>query len=31
MGSGDSVWTYFGSFLKVYDPANVVNGSAVQA
>jgi hypothetical protein len=29
--SGDSVWAYFGCFLNVYDTANVVNGSAVQA
>lgn len=29
--SGDSVWAYFGCFLNVYDPANVVNGSAVQS
>lgn len=29
--SGDSVWAYFGCFLNVYDPGNVVNGSQVQA
>jgi hypothetical protein len=29
--SGDSTWAYFGCFLNVYDPANVVNGSQVQA
>jgi hypothetical protein len=30
INSGDSVWTYFGCFLNVYDPANVVNGSPVR-
>lgn len=29
--SGDHVWAYFGCFLNVYDPTNVVNGSQVQA
>jgi hypothetical protein len=31
INSGDSVWKYFGCFLNVYDPSNVVNGSQVQA
>jgi hypothetical protein len=30
INSGDSVWTYFGCFLNVYDPANIVNGSPVR-
>lgn len=30
INSGDSIWTYFGCFLNVYDPANVVNGSPVR-
>jgi hypothetical protein len=29
--SGDNAWAYFGCFLNVYDPANVVNGLQVQA
>lgn len=29
--SGDQRWAYFGCFLNVYDPANVVNGSPVLA
>ena len=29
--SGNSVWAYFGCFLNVYDPGNLVNGSQVQA
>lgn len=29
--SGDGIWTYFGCFLNVYDPNNVVNGKQVQA
>lgn len=29
--TGDSRWAYFGCFLNVYDPANTVNGSRVQA
>jgi hypothetical protein len=31
INSGDSVWTYFGCFLNIYDSSNVVNGSQVQA
>lgn len=31
INSGDSVWTYFGCFLNVYDSSNVINGSQVQA
>jgi hypothetical protein len=31
ISSGDGVWAYFGCFLNVYDPANMVNGSPVQA
>ena len=31
IASGDNAWAYFGCFLNVYDPANVVNGSQVQA
>ncbi len=31
ISSGDSRWAYFGCFLNVYDPANVVNGQPVQA
>lgn len=30
-GAGGVGWAYFGCFLNVYDPSNVVNGSAVQA
>ncbi|PWU07888.1 MAG: hypothetical protein C5B51_08890 [Terriglobia bacterium] len=29
--TGDTKWAYFGCFLNVFDPANVVNGSRVQA
>jgi hypothetical protein len=29
--SGDSRWAYFGCFLNVYDPANLVNGLPVQS
>ena len=29
--SGDNTWAYFGCFLNVYDHANIVNGSQVQA
>lgn len=29
--SGDTAWAYFGCFLNVYDPSNVVNGQQVQA
>ena len=29
--AGGTVWAYFGCFLNVYDPGDVVNGSAVQA
>jgi hypothetical protein len=29
--SGDSRWAYFGCFLNVYDPANLVNGRPVQS
>jgi hypothetical protein len=31
IGSGHDGWAYFGCFLNVYDPGNVVNGSQVQA
>lgn len=31
ISSGDGVWAYFGCFLNVYDPGNVVNGKAVNA
>lgn len=31
IASGDNAWAYFGCFLNVYDPANVVNGAQVQA
>ena len=31
VGAGGVAWAYFGCFLNIYDPANVVNGSAVQA
>lgn len=31
IASGDNAWAYFGCFLNVYDPGNVVNGSQVQA
>jgi hypothetical protein len=31
VGAGGTAWAYFGCFLNVYDPGNVVNGSAVQA
>jgi hypothetical protein len=31
IAAGDIAWAYFGCFLNVYDPANVVNGSQVQA
>ena len=29
--SGDTTWAYFGCFLNVYDPTNLVNGHAVQS
>jgi hypothetical protein len=28
--TGDQVWAYYGCFLNVYDPANVINGQPVQ-
>ena len=28
--AGDQVWVYYGCFLNVYDPANVINGQPVQ-
>ncbi|HZY35460.1 MAG TPA: hypothetical protein VFE53_02360 [Mucilaginibacter sp.] len=28
--TGDSVWAYFGCFLNVYDPANIVNDQYIQ-
>ncbi|MGA8726000.1 MAG: hypothetical protein WB565_13255 [Acidimicrobiales bacterium] len=31
VASGDSQWSYFGCFLNVYDPANMVNGQQIQA
>ena len=31
INAGDYRWSYFGCFLNVYDPANVVNGQTVQA
>jgi hypothetical protein len=31
IASGDIAWAYYGCFLNVYDSANVVNGSQVQA
>ncbi len=30
-GAGESVWAYYGCFLNVYDPANVIDGQQVQA
>lgn len=30
INTGDSVWTYFGCFLNVYDSSNIINGSQVQ-
>jgi hypothetical protein len=29
IAAGDAQWAYFGCFLNVYDPANVVNGASV--
>jgi hypothetical protein len=31
VATGDAQWTYFGCFLDVYDPANIVNGSQIQS
>ncbi len=31
IATGDNAWAYFGCFLNVYDPANMVNGAQVQA
>ena len=31
IASGDTAWAYFGCFLDIFDPANMVNGSPVQA
>ena len=31
IASGDQSFAYYGCFLNVYDPANTINGSAVQA
>ena len=31
ISSGDTAWAYFGCFLNVYDPSNIVNGQQVQA
>jgi hypothetical protein len=30
INSGDGAWHYFGCFLNVYDPSNVINGSQIQ-
>ncbi len=30
INTGDTVWAYFGCFLNVYDPANLVNGAPIQ-
>ena len=30
ISSGDSTWAYFGCFLNVYDPSNLVDGKPVQ-
>ena len=31
ISSGSSVWAYYGCFINVYDPANLVNGVKVQS
>ena len=31
LNAGDSAWAYFGCFLNLYDPANVINGHNIQA
>lgn len=31
ISAGDTAWAYFGCFLNVYDPSNMVNGLQVQA
>jgi len=31
INTGDQRWAYFGCFLNVYDPSNMVNGAPVQA
>jgi len=30
LNTGDSTWAYFGCFLNLYDPANIINGQQVQ-
>jgi len=30
VNSGDGHWAYFGCFLNVYDPSNVVNGASIR-
>lgn len=31
LNAGDSAWAYFGCFLNLYDPANIINGYNIQA
>jgi hypothetical protein len=31
INAGGSIWAYYGCFINVYDPANLVNGSPVQS
>ena len=31
IATGDAQWAYFGCFLDVYDPANIVNGAQIQS
>src|SRR5262249_11327569 len=31
IASGDTAWWYFGCFLNLYDPNNVINGKQLQA
>jgi hypothetical protein len=31
INSGDSAWAYFGCFLNIYDPSNMIDGQPVQA
>src|SRR5215472_3308031 len=31
VATGDAQWAYFGCFLDVYDPANIVNGAQIQS
>lgn len=31
LNNGDSIWVYYGCFLNLYDPGNIINGQNIQA